>query len=131
MIVADRVAVLGEVVGEAGVTDIAEGADLIATSDDIRVMSAVVASLGVDDLERGLQIARIGGELSVVAEVVRRLDMPVLSAFLADRSAALEDASVDGIMRAGAARAVSGALASTGRTSKRPASRRPKRASPG
>jgi hypothetical protein len=102
------------VVAEAGVRDIAQGAALLATSEDIGVMSALVRSMGAGDLDAGLAVSRVGGELAAVARLVERLDMPVLAAFLEDRGDLLRDLSVDTLLRYVGARALSSAMAGAG-----------------
>ena len=83
LVVAGRVAALGEVVAAAGVNDVEQGAQLLATSEDIAILGAVVGAISQDDLDRGLEVARVSGELNAVSIVVGRIGMPVLSAFLA------------------------------------------------
>ena len=114
LVVAGRVAALGDVVAAAGINDVEQGAQLLATSEDIAILGAVVGALSEDDLDRGLQVARVSGELGAVATVVSRIGMPVLAAFLADRGDQLLDVSVDAIVRAGGTRAIARALADTG-----------------
>ena len=79
---------------------------MLAASDDLAVQSALVGSLGAEDLETSMDIAAISGQLDVVAQVVAELDMPVLAAFLEEKSIELQDLAVDGIFRAGATRAL-------------------------
>ena len=105
---------LGDVVAAAGISDVAQGAELISTSEDIELIGAVVGAISEDDLERGLEIARVSGELSAASVVVARVGMPVLAAFLADRGDQLLGVSVDAIVRAGGTRAIARALADTG-----------------
>jgi hypothetical protein len=112
--VASRVAQLSEVVGAAGVADIAQGAELLAASEDIETMAAVVGLLSVDDLDRGMELARISGELAVAGEVVSRIGMPVLSSFLADRAAQLQDAAVETTLRMASTRALAEMMAASG-----------------
>src|SRR6476646_7313448 len=76
-IVADRVAVLSDVVATAGVVDMAEGVDLLTASEDVEVMSALVGLMSMDDLEQGLSLARLAGELWAVSDVVGLLQMPI------------------------------------------------------
>lgn len=65
---------LSEVVAEAGITDVAEGANLIAASEDIAALSAVVGLMGAEDLDNGLEVARTAGELlqNVAVEIILR-----------------------------------------------------------
>jgi len=114
-IVAGRLTRLSEVVGAAGVTDIAEGAELLATSDDVEDMSAIVGLMSLGDLERGLELWRLAGELSTISDVIDQLQMPILSVVLNDRGNALRRIAVDAILRAAATRSLSQALAATGR----------------
>ncbi|MCZ7670025.1 MAG: hypothetical protein M5U34_24055 [Chloroflexi bacterium] len=59
---------------------------MLAASDDIAVQGALIASLGEEDLEDAMAMASIAGQLLAVANVVADLDMPILAAFLADKS---------------------------------------------
>lgn len=113
-LVAARVAQLSQVVGAAGEADIAQGAEMLATSEDIDVMAAVVGLMGEEDLERGLELARLSGELETVGEVMERMGMPVLAAFLADRGEILQDIAVEVVLRLGSTRALAQALAASG-----------------
>src|SRR5262249_23310333 len=115
MVVADRVARLSEVVAAAGVRDVAQGAELLAASDDLDVFSAAVGVMGIADLEQGMALARLSGELRVAAAIVSRLEMPVLATFLARRSMWVTRMGVQTVVRAGAARALSVAVAATGK----------------
>jgi hypothetical protein len=85
MVVAERVSTLSEIVEAAGVTDVAEGLEMLEASEDVDLMGAMVGLMSADDLERGLELARMAGELWSVGNVVDLLEMPVLSAFLASR----------------------------------------------
>ena len=86
------------VVGEAGVDDLAEGAELLMAADDVDAMSAAVGLMGVGDLERGLELGRLAGELQTIGDVVDALEMPVLSAVLGDRGWRLQQIAVDVII---------------------------------
>ncbi len=87
-IVADRLSVLSDVVAAAGVNDINQGAELIAAADDVNAVSAAVGLMTVDDLDKGLELGRISGELRILGKIVGKLEMPVLSAVLGERSRA-------------------------------------------
>jgi hypothetical protein len=84
-VVADRAAVLSEVVSAAGVTDVTEGADLLAASEDLAVQSALLGSVGEGDLAAAMDMAAISGQLQTVGLVADGLQMPILAAFLADK----------------------------------------------
>ena len=114
MIVAERAAVLSEAVAEAGVTDVAEGAMLLAASDDIAVQSALIGSLGIDDLTEATDLGLIAGQLESAGEVVGALDMPVLSAFLADKSAELQEIALDKMYRSAAKRILASSVGASG-----------------
>ena len=75
---------------------------------------AVVGLMGEDDLERGLELARLAGELEAVGNVVSRLDMPVLFAFLANRSAHLQEIAADTIVRSAGSHALAKVIAAKG-----------------
>jgi hypothetical protein len=76
---AARRAQLAEVVADAGIVDVAEGAALLAVSDDIKAISGVVGLMSTEDLETGLEMARTAGELRAVSDVVDLMEMPVLA----------------------------------------------------
>ena len=65
-------------------------------------------------LERGLELARLAGELWAVSDVVDLMEMPVLSAFLEDRSEQLQEIAMDEILQAAGERALSHLMAATG-----------------
>jgi len=113
--VAGKVGQLSEIVSAAGARDLAQGVEMLVASKDIAAMSAVVAVMGAEDLEQGLALARLSGELRAAYALVRRLHMPVLAAFLSDRSERLHFMAVDTALRASSTRALGTALVATGR----------------
>jgi phage terminase small subunit len=112
--VADRAAALSEVVATAGVVDVAEGAKLLAASDDIAVQSALVGAMSEEDLAIGMDLASIAGQMWAVSTVTEIMDMPVLSAFLARKNDELHDIAVESMLRFGAARVLSAAMSASG-----------------
>ena len=70
-VVADRLGVLANVVGEAGVTDIAEGAEMLMASDEVQAMSAAVGLISLGDLDRRFEIVGIAGELQTIGDFRR------------------------------------------------------------
>jgi hypothetical protein len=94
---------------------VAQGVELLAASDDITAMGALVGVMSVEDLERGMELARLSGELRVARSIVRKMQMPVLAAFLGDRSNQLNAMAVDTVFRASGARALATALRATGK----------------
>jgi hypothetical protein len=112
--VAGRVGELSEIVSAAGARDLAQGVEMLVASEDIKAMSAVVAVMGAEDLEQGLALARLSGELRAAYALVRRLHMPVLAAFLSDRSERLHYMAVETALRASSTRALGTALVATG-----------------
>lgn len=114
-VVADRLSTLSDVVETAGITDMSQGVDLLAHSEDVVAMSAMVGLMSADDLERGLEIARMAGELGAIGNVADALEMPVLSAVLADRGSRLQSIAVEVILQAAATRSLSHMMSSTGR----------------
>jgi hypothetical protein len=60
-----------------------------------------------------MDLASIFGELVVVSDVMASLDMPVLASFLEDRGHWLRQIAVDDLLRYGATRALSDAMAAT------------------
>src|SRR5262249_16732887 len=111
---ANRVGQLSEIVSAAGARDVAQGAAMLAAPEEIEGMSALVAVMGAEDLEQGMALARLSGELRAAYSIVRRLQMPVLAAFLGDRSDKLNRMAVDTVMRSSGTRALGTALAATG-----------------
>jgi hypothetical protein len=116
--VANRVASLSEIVAVAGASDIAQGAQMLAAADDVETTSAVIGVMSLVDLDRGMELARISGELQAAGALVEKLKMPLLSAFLGQRSGKLGEIAVDSILLASANRALA-------RRRRRPASRSP------
>ena len=96
----DRMAILGQAVAIAGIADVAQGAEILAGSEDVGVMSALVGMMSVEDIEHGLELARLSGELQTASEMLQALKMPVLSTLLAERAARLHEMSVEQIRRA-------------------------------
>src|SRR5262249_7125095 len=80
----------------------------------IAVMSAMVRALSAKDLERGLATARIAGEFAAVGDLARRMGMPVLAAFVTDRSNKLRGISVENLLQYSGTRALSDAMSSAG-----------------
>lgn len=113
-IMSERMAILSDAVGVAGVVDIAEGAEILAQSNDVGVLSALVGMMSEDDLEHGLELARLSGELQTAGELVEDLRMPVLAAFLTDRAARLHEMSLEQIRVAISTEGVSQLLAGAG-----------------
>jgi hypothetical protein len=114
VIVAEKMATLGQVAAAAGAADVAQGAEMLATSEDIAVMSGIVRALSAKDLERGLATARIAGEFAAVGDLAKRMGMPVLAAFVTDRSNKLRSISVENLLSYSGTRALSEAMALTG-----------------
>ena len=114
-IVADRMARLSKAVEVAGVVDVAEGAEMLAASEDVGVMSALVGLMSYEDAEHGLELARLAGELEAVSQVVEGLQMPMLYVFLSARSERLQEMAVEQIRQAGSTRGLARAMAATGK----------------
>ncbi len=112
-VVADRLAALSEVVGEASIDDILEGEDLLDAADDVDVMSAIVGLMSLGDAERGLAVGRVAGELATLAEVADGLEMPVLALILDSRGEQLKSIAVDVMLHAAAERGLSQLMAAT------------------
>ncbi|MGD8858323.1 MAG: hypothetical protein PVG33_18450 [Chloroflexota bacterium] len=111
--VAERVAVLSEAMAKAGVTDLLEGAEMLAASEDIAAQSAVIGLLDDEDLADAMDIAAISGQLFAISELLEAVAMPVLAAFLEAKGEELHDIAVDAIFRYNASRAVREAMADT------------------
>ena len=114
MVVADRAAVLSDVVATAGVTDMAEGIDLLATSEDIEVQSALVGSMSEEDLDIGMRLASIAGRMQAVSNVTATLGMPRITVFLREQGAELQSIASEAMLRSGATRALAAAMSATG-----------------
>jgi hypothetical protein len=61
-----------------------------------------------------MELARVSGELQAAGRIVEKLQMPLLSAFLGDRSGKMGQMAVDNILLASATRALAAAMAATG-----------------
>jgi len=105
---------LSDVVAEAGSTDVAEGVEALVTSEDINVQSALVGMLSAKDVARAMELGAVSGQLAVVADIVEAREMPVIAAFLEDKSNLLRVFAVESIKRATATRALAEAIAETG-----------------
>lgn len=112
--IAHRRAALGEMAAVAGATDLLQGADMLAASEDIDSMAAVVHSLNEDDLDDAMEIGSISGELAVLSDVLATMEMETIADFLIDRSQRLRELAVDNILRYGALRALTETLGETG-----------------
>lgn len=113
--VASRVGTLSEVVAASGVADVAQGAEMLVAAEDVATVSAVVGVMSLTDLDRGMELARISGELQAAGSLVEKLKMPLLAAFLGDRSGKVSQIAVESIMLASANRALAAATAVTGK----------------
>ena len=96
----------------AGVVDIAEGADMLAESQDVEVQSEMVGFLSETELET-MDIAAIAGQSAVVGDIATLRDMPVLAVFLETKGNALHQLAVETIIKFAAGRAVAASLAQT------------------
>jgi len=77
------------------------------------VQSAVVSAMSEADLRRGMEIAAIAGQLWTVSDVVGALRAPVIADFLEAKSEELQAIAVKTLLRFGATRALSEAMAKT------------------
>jgi hypothetical protein len=102
------------VVSAAGAVDMAQGAEILAASQDLEVQSILVSGLSEEDLRLGMEMGAIAGQLAVAADVVAMLDMPVLAEFLANKGDDLRDLAVDAIIKFGATRAMSQTMEAMG-----------------
>jgi hypothetical protein len=114
--VADRVSSLSKIVAESGAADVAQGAQMLVAAEDVETVSAVVGVMSMTDLDRGMELARISGELQAASKIVEKLQFPLLSAFLDDRSGKISQMAVDNILLASATRALAAGMAATGKT---------------
>ena len=114
-IAADRMQQLSDLVGEAGVVDVAEGVDMLMKGGDVRAMGAIVGLMSWEDLDRGMELARMAGEMATASDVVDLLEMPVLATFLERRGLRLQEIAVEQLMRAASTRALAGAVKQAGR----------------
>jgi hypothetical protein len=102
------------VVATSGVVDLAEGADMLAASDDIAVQSALVGSLSEADLTVSMQLASMAGRLQAVGNLTGVLGMPIVSQFLEAQSDELQGVAIEAMFRAGATRTLAAAMSATG-----------------
>ena len=65
-VVADRLGALSEMVGDAGITDISQGIEMLTASEDVEAMAAVVGLMSLGDVEREHVLAGLDGPLPVV-----------------------------------------------------------------
>jgi enoyl reductase-like protein len=114
-LMADRMCVLSQVVGAAGITDIEKGVEMLAASEDVNVVSALMGLMSLDDIEHGLELARLSGEMQTAGELVEAIRMPVLAGFLTKRSARLHEMSMEQIRNAVSTKAVSQVLSAAGK----------------
>jgi hypothetical protein len=101
---------LSEAVGDAGIDDIAEGAQMLAASEDLAVIGAMVAAMSEDDLDHSMEIAGISGQMNAVGDLVASMDMLVLASFLWDRSDRLRELAVETMIRFSAGQALAEAI---------------------
>jgi len=96
---------LSEVVGAAGVVDMAEGVEMLADSEDVKTIGAMISLMSLDDLESEWYGA-LAGELSAVVwwPSECRCQCCRCSWMIADE---LEEMAVDAILRAASTRALS------------------------
>jgi hypothetical protein len=113
-VAAERVQTLSEVVGEAGIADMAEGIDMLAKGENVKAWGAMLGMMSKQDLERGLELARVAGELATVSDVVTMLQMPVLADFLESRGTRLREAAVRVLVQFAGTRALGQAMGETG-----------------
>jgi hypothetical protein len=97
------------------VVDIAEGAEMLAASEDVGVISALVGMMSLDSLEHGLELARMSGEMQTVGEIVNALKLPVLATFLSKRADRMHEMSMEQIRLSISTDGVSKVLAVTGK----------------
>jgi len=103
---AEVAAELGQVAGRAGARDVAEGVETLEVAEEVGVVASLAAAVTFDDLERGMVLAAMSGQLRVASDIVDLMRMPVLTAFLRQKSYQLRGLAVNEIGRAMAAAAV-------------------------
>ena len=111
---AERMQQLSDIVGEAGVVDVAEGVDMLIKGGDVRAMGAIVTLMSREELDRGLELARIAGEMWTVSDLAALLDMPMLADFLEERGMRLQEIAVDQLLRSTGTRALAGSIKRAG-----------------
>jgi hypothetical protein len=99
-------AALSDVVQNAGEVDMAEGAALLAASEDVGMLSVVVGLMSAEDLGRGLEFASMAREFWAVSDVEDLMEMPVLSDFLESRGENLQANVVYMILQSASTRSV-------------------------
>ena len=111
---AERMQQLSDIVGEAGVVDVAQGVDMLIKGGDVRAMGAIVTLMSREELDRGLELARIAGEMWTVSDLAALLDMPMLADFLEERGTRLQEIAVDQLLRSTGTRALAGSIKRAG-----------------
>jgi hypothetical protein len=114
-IMSDRMADVSDVVGAAGIVDVAEGVEMIMKGGNVKAMGAIISMMSREELERGLRLAHLAGELKTVSEVVAVLDLPVLAEFLMEMSESLQDIASDQLLRFTSTRALAGTIKGEGK----------------
>ena len=111
---AERMQQLSDIVGAAGVVDVAQGVDMLIKGGDVRAMGAIVTLMSREELDRGLELARIAGEMWTVSDLAALLDMPMLADFLEERGTRLQEIAVDQLLRSTGTRALAGSIKRAG-----------------
>src|SRR4029079_8400324 len=88
--VAERGGELADLAALGGIEELGRAGDTQELAEDLEGLTQIVRTMGGVQLGRGLAIARVSGELSAVSRVMTVLDMPLLAAFLDDRSSQLQ-----------------------------------------
>lgn len=97
---AARVSQLSEVTAAMGERDMAQGEEMLETSENITALGQAVRLLSADELQHGLALAGLAGQLATASDVVDSLAMPVLAEFLSRSSRQLRGLAVDDLLRA-------------------------------
>ena len=113
-VAAERMQQLSDIVGAAGVVDVAQGVDMLIKGGDVRAMGAIVTLMSRDELDRGLELARIAGEMWTVSDLAALMDMPMLADFLEERGMRLQEIAVDQLLRSTGTRALAGSIKRAG-----------------
>ena len=75
----------------------------------------LIGAMGAEDLSTAMSLAAIAGQLDAVSNLVSGLEMPILAAFLVEKSDDLHEMAVDTMFRSAATRALASAVEATGK----------------
>ena len=90
------------------------GSAVVMAAENVELAGALIGIMGAEDLAFSMELAGVAGQLKVAGDVVGKSDMPIMAAFLAEKSELLSQLATDNIFQAAALRGVALALGETG-----------------